>query len=323
MNSASGNFPFPPVIRIEPSASCNLECRHCPTGTIDMARGIMRPELFEKVLKEVAALKDQVRTVVLYHGGEPLLNKHFPDMARAIKNAGIANVKTVSNGMLLKPERMDALIDSGIDSIEFSLDGRSIEENNFIRRKSDFSTVVTNIKAFLDRLIERKLEKPKVFVSNSQILPRDNPELCATNPNPPEYLVQEFGGKYASMVEFKCVWAMEWPHIGDEIHDLFDLWVNPKITTFQKRCSYVEETITVRSGGEIVACCYDLTSKQVLGNIKDQTLEEIWNGAKYRGLRTSIAKGVYPGICKNCNTVRPPVYLLYKPDAEKRFNAHA
>jgi len=30
---------FPKVVRIEPSAFCNLRCRHCPTGHINIARG--------------------------------------------------------------------------------------------------------------------------------------------------------------------------------------------------------------------------------------------------------------------------------------------
>ena len=57
--------------------------------------------------------------------------------------------------MLLTGVLMEEIIDNGLDIIDFSLDGQSPEENNFLRRNSNFSTVVANIK----RLIEVKREK--------------------------------------------------------------------------------------------------------------------------------------------------------------------
>ena len=38
---------LPKVLRIEPASQCNLACSHCPTGTIEMARGIMTDQVFE------------------------------------------------------------------------------------------------------------------------------------------------------------------------------------------------------------------------------------------------------------------------------------
>ena len=39
-----------------------------------------------------------------------------------------------------------------------------------------------------------------------------------------------------------------------------------------------ENTITIRSNGDVVPCCYDLTSKLVMGNIRENSLAQIWNG---------------------------------------------
>jgi radical SAM protein with 4Fe4S-binding SPASM domain len=313
---------LPPVVRIEPSASCNLACAHCPTGTVEMSRGIMKYEVFERAFEYVKAGRDQIRTVVLYHGGEPLLNKRFGDMVRALKGAGISNVKTVSNGMMLAEGRYDEIIESGIDSIEFSLDGRSPDENNYIRRKSDYDTVIKNVKGFLERLKQSGRQKPKVYISNTQFLRTNDLMAYKNEPQPPAYLLNEFA-PYSDMLEYKCTWAMEWPDMGPEIHERFILWVDKDNKTFNRSCVTMDETVTIRSNGDVVACCYDLTSKFILGNVMETSLADIWNGVKYNGLRKSISSGRYVPMCAQCNVIRPPVYLLYKPELEERFNLAA
>ena len=123
---------IPRVVRIEPSAKCNLSCRHCPTGTTEMIRGVMSNDVFERCLDFIKY--DEVKVIVLYHGGEPLLNKDFYLMVDRIKKIRKdVLIKTVSNGVALTKTNTNKLISSGIDEIEFSLDGLSFVENDYIR----------------------------------------------------------------------------------------------------------------------------------------------------------------------------------------------
>ena len=115
----------------------------------------MTAATFQLIWEEIKSNIESVKVVALYLGGEPFLNKDFGGMVRRIKSLGVPLVKTVSNGMLLTGVLMEEIIDNGLDIIDFSLDGQSPEENNFLRRNSNFSTVVANIK----RLIEVKREK--------------------------------------------------------------------------------------------------------------------------------------------------------------------
>ena len=78
--------PLPRVLRIEPASQCNLACSHCPTGTVDMERGIMGEKVFEKVLSQIYLHKYSIKVIVLYHGGEPLLNRNFYSMVARIKD---------------------------------------------------------------------------------------------------------------------------------------------------------------------------------------------------------------------------------------------
>jgi len=61
-------YKFPQVVRIEPAATCNLSCIHCPTGSYgNPIKGLMEKELFLEVKKQIE--KEDIRVVVLYMGG--------------------------------------------------------------------------------------------------------------------------------------------------------------------------------------------------------------------------------------------------------------
>ena len=125
---------LPQVVRIEPASVCNLKCIHCATGILeDKNRGVMSLETFEIVIKEIKALNPRV--VVLYHGGEPFINKNIFNMIRQLKSCGIGFIKTVTNSTLLDQSMLLEIIQSRLDSIEFSLDGTSPEENDEMRGK--------------------------------------------------------------------------------------------------------------------------------------------------------------------------------------------
>ena len=53
-------------------------------------------------------------------------------------------------------------------------------------------------------------------------------------------------------------------------------------------------------------CCRDLDFKQLIGDIKSNSIEELWNSKKmsqYRELLASGKKNSIP-ICKNCSTIK-------------------
>jgi sulfatase maturation enzyme AslB (radical SAM superfamily) len=132
-----------------------------------MARGLMSEAVFARVLSEVAKHVPPIRVAVLYHGGEPLLNKRFPSMARAVKELGIPLVKTVTNGMFLRSEVIPEILRSGLDQIEISLDGESGAQSDEVRRRSSFERIRANVLALASA--NRKAGSPlEIFVSTTQ-----------------------------------------------------------------------------------------------------------------------------------------------------------
>ncbi len=299
--------PFPGVLRIEPASLCNLRCSHCPTGTVSIKRGIMLWETFQEIMRQVSSNWKRIRVAVLYHGGEPLLNKDFTNMVREIKARGVPQVKTVSNGMLLTRPLADDIIASGLDSIEFSLDGESIDENNSIRRNCDGKKTLANISMLIDTKKRLGSATPAVYIASTQFRKKRN-DFLEEPINAPSYITEFLSRQLGDIAGFKSTFAMKWPDLCIE-HDLYEIITDPSPKEINN-CDHANSTITIRWNGDVVPCCYDLTSKRVLGNILQNDLETIWNGADCQELRRSIHDRKFTAPCSRCNVVNPDDYLM-------------
>lgn len=296
---------FPKILRIEPSSQCNLACSHCPTGTIDMPREVMNELTFINVINNIELNKNYIKTIVLYHGGEPLLNKNFTQYVGQIRDISPNfNIKTVSNGMALTKELSRKILDSGLDEIEFSLDGESIDESRYVRVKSRPELTIGNVLYLIELKKQLKLSRPRISISTVQFMRTNEITKISEAAKAPKWLLEIF----REDVEYKPTYAVKWPHMGDS-----GKFIEHKIEESEiHHCDHVINTMTVRADGSVVACCYDLTSKLVMGNINNQLLHDIWNNKNYEELRESISTGKFKSICSTCSTVKPTTYLIPK-----------
>lgn len=147
-------------------------------------------------------------------------------------------------------------------------------------------------------------ETPKIFISTTQFVRKSELDTIRDSAKTPLWLEEVF----SDFVEYKPTFAVKWIHMVDsgkfELHQINDL--------DKGYCDYVVSKIIVRADGSEVACCYDLTSKLVMGNINFDLLENIWNNSNYDNIRTSIKEKSYISVCDTCSTVRPVTYLIPK-----------
>jgi MoaA/NifB/PqqE/SkfB family radical SAM enzyme len=104
------------VVDIEPTNRCNAKCHFCPRDATPH-EGLMSMDVFEQALLRAAELKPMGRVEVNLCGlGEPLLNKHSPEMVRRIREEGFGCGMS-SNGSLLDEKRGTALLEAGLQRI--------------------------------------------------------------------------------------------------------------------------------------------------------------------------------------------------------------
>lgn len=303
---------YPRVIRIEPSSLCNLNCIHCPTGTKKdkvKNKGNMTDDVFHKIIEEIRAYSC-ADVVVLYHGGEPFLNKNILRMSKELKDIGVRFIKTVTNGTVIKDEMLTSIIRSGLDSVEFSIDGLSPEENNQIRRGADYNTVVETIKKLISLKDKLGANNPDIYIANTQI-PSEKDIKNGVLVSTPKNLLDEFS-KLEKKIGFKNTYMLKWPEF--DCSDKYKLVEGSTVnnSSSSNYCNHVIDTITFRWNGDIVPCCYDITSNYVIGNIMEQSLADIWNNERYKELRRSIHLKKYIPLCSNCNVIRPQLYVVKK-----------
>lgn len=83
------------------------------------------------------------------HGGESLVAPIFLELLRRIQRARNGRPYTVhllSNGMLLTPQKVEELVELGVNSLAVSLDGVTAETNDFIRLGADLRVITHNLR---------------------------------------------------------------------------------------------------------------------------------------------------------------------------------
>ena len=74
--------------------------------------------------------------------------------------------------------------------------------------------------------------------------------------------------------------------------------------TLECACNLPFVQMVIRPTGEVSLCCNDALGKITLGDVNRESLQEIWNGEKYKEIRRKILKGRNEiDLCRRCNTV--------------------
>jgi len=263
----------PPVITIEVSSMCNLNCFMCGRDT-RWPRKVknMSFEIYRKILDEISSY---VELVSLHGSGEPLLNKELP---RMIEYASRKGVKTLlsTNATLLDEKMSLDLIASGIHVILFAVDGTNEKTYEAIRLGARFQEVMKNIESFIHLKMKNKRANPKIVIQLIE-MERNKKEV-------PDFL------NYWS--RFPVI-----PFIKPSVE-------RHKVLTKLERqlCDRLWHRGYITSDGDVLPCCIAHYSA---GNITDMDFIKIWHGEKMRKFRQMHIRNKNNRFCSTCNYVPP------------------
>jgi len=68
-------------------------------------------------------------------------------------------------------------------------------------------------------------------------------------------------------------------------------------------CDWINYAVFVKPDGRVLACCHDFDSVNLMGDLSEQSLEEVWYGRAYSWLRKNINKGgrAVSELCSHCD----------------------
>lgn len=128
------------LVEIHPTRRCNLRCTHCASSSSPRAREAIDGAALARALDDLAA--EDYRQVS-FAGGEALLYKPLPTLLARAHRVGL-DTTVVSNGMLMSPERLDA-IERHTDLLLISLDGRPETHNRLRNSPKAFEAMLNRL----------------------------------------------------------------------------------------------------------------------------------------------------------------------------------
>jgi hypothetical protein len=265
---------WPDIVQIESTNLCNAKCVFCPRDEMHRRQGVMDLDLFKKVVDEAAALG--ITHVRVHNYGEPFLDRGLVEKVRYAKSRGIKEVGMISNGSLITEEIAQGMIDAGLDAINISVDAAGKEVFEATRVHLDYDTVIGNIRTLVRLRDASGRTHPKLILS---------------------FVRQNNSADEQAFIA-------EWRKVADKIHitDLHN-WAGTlnSQSDVQYPCYRLWLTFTVLWDGRVSMCCADFDGRHVFGDLRTQSIAEVWNSPLYRAARREHLESGGPGICRTCD----------------------
>lgn len=279
--------PFPRLMQVEVSNYCNHSCVFCACRSMRRRKQQIAADLFRRLAREGYDLG--AREMGMFAGAESMTCRRLEDYVAYAKGLGFEYLYLSTNGALGDQARFKRLIDAGLSSIKFSVNGAPREVYRKIHGHDDFDRVVRNIRFCADyaRTLDRKFLIAVSFVETAE------------NLGSFDKLVERFTGVVDEVTRYA-------------LHNQSGQMPGLPAPTF-KVCNLAFNSVNISAEGYIRACCNDYENYLALEDLKTQSLAEAWHGARYRAFRRRHLENQLAGtLCGNC--------LLQRQDALEALN---
>ena len=299
--------PQPNFLVLFINSICNMKCEHCFYWTsLNKRDDLSKDEIFT-LSRSLGKLEN-----LNLSGGEPFLRKEFAEICRQfIQHNGVRQIYVPTNGFftdrtvaavtnVLEEKELDLFV------VEISLDGMPEFHDNFRVAKNAFQKAMETYDALVEiqkrdprlrihsiatatntnmaeikRLSTYLYERcPQMDHHNLAIIrgDRKNPDLAAP-------LLNEYSELY---IFIRNLWASREANRYGAIVEPMLQWAKVQ-TLKQKRqvvpCSAGRQTVVVYANGDVSLC----EMHKPVGNLRNNSFQEIWKSEKTQELRKSIA----------------------------------
>ncbi len=292
----STTLPYPPLkLHLEPTSVCNLRCPMCPQA-IDAVKGdtgYINVDLYKKIVDEA---KDFALEINLFFRGEPLLHKQMSEILRYGRDNRV-RLHVNTNATILREQQSRMLIEDGASKVTISFDGPDKEHYEKMRKGAKYERTLENVRGFLSLVAEyRRNGWPTPYTVMQVILPYD-PE--SPGPNVPDHMKAIFEG--LPVDEWDPLWPHGWAGVMQENGTI---QAQPYGENYHP-CNWLWKSLAIYWDGRVASCCADFSGDQVIGDVKTQSLREIWNGPGMVKLRTMQVEGRQKDapLCSGCDAV--------------------
>lgn len=269
------NPAFPRYLMLEISNICNHACSFCAYTTMERPKRHMDRALFDRLVREAYGLG--AREIGLFSGAEPMTCKWLDEYIASCRTIGYEYIYISTNGSLGTPEKFKRLLDAGLSSIKFSLNGGTRESYQLVHGTDHFEKVVENIR-FVSEY--RKTLPHPVFLAISFV-------ECDANRGTFENAKSMFDGLVDEIVLYQA---------NNQNGQM------PELPTPAFRdCDLPFNKVHISREGYLRACCNDYENMLAMEDLNQVGLAEAWHSERFRDLRRRhIADELQGTMCGNC-----------------------
>ncbi|HAS89070.1 MAG TPA: hypothetical protein DCS48_07165 [Desulfovibrio sp.] len=256
--------------------NCNQRCIMCPRGYLSDSDEYSLNTNARLSVDDMKSAIDQAAEGNLYcvgfSIGEPLLTKKelYAGISHAAQK-GVVDIILTTNALLLDEECSNRLLESELTRLHVSIDATTPQTYSQIRGKG-FERVIKNLNYFLKRREELNKRLPIVRVS-----------FVEQEQNRHEKA--DFINQWVNKVESVSVQTML---LSPENKDIaaYDIEAHEK----KFDCDYPWKMVEIVANGDLYPCCTFCGLNHLkLGNIKDTTILEAWEGKKMQAVKDGLA----------------------------------
>jgi radical SAM protein with 4Fe4S-binding SPASM domain len=183
-------------------------------------------------------------------------------------------------------EKARAVMEAGLTEISFSIDGIDKASYEHERPGAKFEDTMENIRSLLTQMKKARAKNPRVTIQS--IVPVGHDLL------PPKHVTQLLTG--FGFLHYKVLNPHNWRgevNIGRTRRE--SIKPNP--------CMFLWHELSIGWDGRVMGCCADLNGEFIRGDLKEESILDVWNNEKATALREAHANRApfaHP-LCRSCS----------------------
>ena len=283
---------------IEPTTACNLRCPECPSGLRSFTRstGNLKQDFFRKTIDQISI---DTSFITFYFQGEPFINPAFLDMVRYAADRKMI-CSTSTNGHFLTEEVCEQVIASGLHHLIVSVDGTTQEVYEQYRIAGNLDTVLDGMRTMVKVKEKRKSSLPIISMQFLVVKPNEHQIEDARS------LAKAVG---VDNILFKTAQIYDFENGSDLIpsrseYSRYEEYSSGKWRIKNKlsnHCWRLWNDAVITWDGKVVPCCFDKDASYVMGDLKENSFDEVWKSANYNSFRNKVLHSrASVDICQNC-----------------------
>ena len=243
-------------------------------------------------------MSTSVSYLTFYFQGEPFLHPQFLRMVQYASEKKIYTA-TSTNAHFLKDEVAKAAVSSGLDRLIISIDGTSQDTYQSYRVGGSLEKVLEGTKNIVRWKKELKSLTPHIVFQFLVVKPNEH-QISDVYKIANELGVDQVVLKTAQIYDYEN---------GSPLIPTQEKYSRYKKNgntysiknSLDNECWKMWHSCVITWDGKVVPCCFDKDASHVLGDLKQNSFEEIWFGQKYNRFRQSLLKSRQEiEMCKNC-----------------------